>query len=139
MDRLETRPNVAPYIFAASLVLGVLVASEARAPTWDKGGSTPPPGGAAAAKGDRPGAKAAAGVAAGAAQGQAKPRKGPSEDYQESIRRTVERRRQRRAGAHKAPATHVRPVRSSPGPCPPHSSFARPRKPTVRSRAFSDC
>ena len=102
MDRPASRPGLAPYLLATSLVVGVLCSAQARAqgPDKDKGGS--PPGGDAAAKGnhqdrkaDRQGAKAAA----RADQKQAKARKGPSEDYQESIRRTVERRASAAPGA----------------------------------------
>jgi hypothetical protein len=100
MERPELRANLAPYVIAGSLLVGLFFATDAQPQTSDQGGSTTPQPGGAAAKGDDHGAKAAAGAAQGQAKapkGQAKAPKGPSEDYQESIRRTVERRRERRA------------------------------------------
>jgi hypothetical protein len=77
-------------LFAGAVGFLLAVESRAQAPGPE---STAPPSGPAAAKGDGPGARAAA----GAAKKQAKAPKAPDEDYGESIRKTVERRRQRRA------------------------------------------
>ncbi len=43
MDRAESRDSLAPYLFAGSLVLGILIAADARAQSSEKGRSAPLP------------------------------------------------------------------------------------------------